>query len=211
MPIIHIVEEDQDIREESLRLLNSERIDCRGYRSTEEFVRQFDPQTPGCVILDLLLPDAGGDGLLEILSRLPVPPPIIVICAHGDIRGAVRAIQGGALDFLEKPITAEDMLARVREAIAEEKVRRVLRDEQSAVAVRLASLTARECDVMKGLVAGESAEEIGARYGLSTKTIYTHRSHVLVKTGVDSIASPTRLAMQSFAQSGSRPERERAT
>lgn len=198
MSTIYIVEEERSIREETLGLLIGAGYRCEAYDSPQEFLGHFDPQRPGCVLVDLKLPDVRGESLLEILSHIHFPPPVIAIGDHGDIKNAVRAIKGGAVDFLEKPICHEKLLDRVREALAVDTQRCKRRIEHMSMTTRLASLTPREREVMEGLVAGETADQIGARFGLSTKTIYTHRSHVLVKAGVDSIASLTRMAMQAY-------------
>jgi len=193
---VHIVDDDEPVRAGLQRLFISVGMNARTYDSARQFLDTFVDDPPGCVLLDLQMPEMNGLDMIEAPNRRRIPMPIILISGHGDIPLAVRAIKAGAADFLEKPFRQQELLDRVNEAVAKNSQRhRILRERSEAVS-RLSLLTRRERDVMNGLVTGESADEIGMRLGLSAKTVYTHRGKIFLKLRVDSIAALTRLALE---------------
>lgn len=198
--IIHIVDDDEAVRGALGRMFESLGMHSRAHGSAREFLAAYDPDKPGCLILDLRMPEMSGLELQELLARDHISLPIIVISGHGDVPIAVRAMKRGAMDVLEKPFRQQELLDRVNEALAKDAHHREVVKERSSLTERLALLTRRERDVMERLVAGETAEQIGLHLGLSAKTVYTHRGRILLKLRVDSIAALTRLALSAEAR-----------
>lgn len=193
-PIVHIVDADSVERDKLVRLFRSKQIEVAGYSSVQEFLSAYDPLRPGCLILDLDAPEMSGLELQETLTQRGDTLPIIVVSGHGDVPLAVNAMKRGAMDFIEKPFREQDLLDRVLEAIAKDAKIRNTTKKRSATFSRLSQLTSREREVMDRLLAGDTTEQISVRLGLSAKTVYTHRSHILLKLGADSIAALTRIA-----------------
>ena len=158
--------------------------------SDEEVLRQAH-----CLVLDVRMPGLSGVGLQERLGRLGHTLPIIFVSAHGDVPMVARAMREGAFDFLQKPFNEQTLLDRVQEAVQFAAAQRAARARLAEIQARIDSLTARESDVMAGMVAGRLNKQIAEGLGISIKTVEQHRARVMEKLQVDSLAELVRLVV----------------
>jgi FixJ family two-component response regulator len=191
--IIYVVDDDPSVREALTELLSSASFNAVAFGSVAEYLLQSRPELPGCLVLDVHLPDING---LDFQKQLAATDhvPIVFITGHGDIPTSVRAIKAGALDFLTKPFSDEVLLRAVEAAI--ERDRKALRErtDLAQLRVRYASLTPRERDVLPLIVAGLLNKQAAAELGISEITLQIHRSNVLRKMAAGSVAELVRLA-----------------
>lgn len=171
------------------------------YPSAEEFLAAYDPMRPGCLLLDIRMAGMNGLQLQEALARRNVSIPIIMISAFADVPDIVKAIQGGAVDFLKKPFTEQALLERVGAAMTIDAQRRMQERESRS---KLAVLTPREREVMDRLLVGKSTKEIARELGISRTTADKHRAKVFEKLEADSIVDLVRRFPASAAESNPR-------
>jgi RNA polymerase sigma factor (sigma-70 family) len=197
-PIVYVVDDDDSVRKSLVRLLKSMDYPARPYASAKEFLEDWrlDP-APGCLVLDVQLPELNGLELQAYLRDTSCPIPIIFITGHGDIPMSVRAMKAGAVDFLAKPFQDESLLRAVQEALARSQRAEAERAEQERVAALYARLTQREREVMALVVRGLPNKQIAAQLGTSVKTIKVHRSRVMDKMQVRSVADLVRASQKS--------------
>ncbi len=194
-PTIHVVDDDSTTRSTLSDLFRSAGWNERYYDSAGEFLRSAERALPGCILLELQLPDMTGLELQTTLGRSGYRPPIIFLTSHGDVPAAVQAMRGGAVDFLAKPVTGDGLLEGVRKAVALDLKRRRKAARRATVRARLDLLTRRERQVLDGVVAGRSNKEIGRDLGISYKTVELHRGNMMAKLHAESIAQLVRLAI----------------
>lgn len=185
--IVHIVDDDEAIRDSLAFLLETAGFSTRGHGSAVDFLATLPGHEPGCVITDIRMPGIDGLELQQRLIALGANLPVIVITGHGDVPMAVRAIQGGALDFLEKPFDDEKLLDAVRRALAASRNLRAENAAAQLVAIRLSRLTAREQEVFHALVAGLANKEIARNLGVSPRTVEVHRARVMEKMAANGL------------------------
>jgi FixJ family two-component response regulator len=190
------VDDDPSVLRALTRLLSSAGLEARGFPSPAAFLEAHDPATPGCLVLDVALPGLDGLEVQETLSVSESPRPIVFITGRGDIPTTVRAMRGGAVDFLTKPVNDRDLLAAVRNAIEIDRVARLAQGEIVAMRQRLASLTPREREVLVHVVAGRLNKQIAADLGTVEKTIKVHRARIMEKMAVRSLADLVRIAQR---------------
>ncbi len=205
---VFVVDDDASVRTALQRLLRSAGHSVRTFESAEAFLTARYQLGPGCLVLDLRLPDLSG---LELHGRLrqsegPVIP-VIFITGFADIPTSVQAIKGGAVDFLPKPVTDEALLRAVAGALAQEEHLRAERAEIQEIWRRFQSLTPRETEVMRLVVAGRLNKQIARDLGISEKTVKVHRGRAMAKMGVRRVAQLTRCAirLQLTADAPERP------
>lgn len=186
-PTVYVIDDDDASREGVALLLETEGHRVRHFADAESFLAAREPEIPGCLVLDQRMPGMNGTDLQAELARRQVRMPIIFLSAFGDVPTTVRAMQGGALDFLAKPVNGPDLLRRIPAALALATRWRAEDTVRQQVAERLATLTAREKQVLTLAMAGRSNKEIGEALGISTRTVEVHRSHVMLKLGVSSL------------------------
>lgn len=194
-PLIHLVDDEPAVRRALARLLGAAGHATRGHGSAEEFLAD-DHAAPGCVIVDLHLP--GWDGL-ELQDRLAAHAshmPVIFLTGRGDIATSVRAMKGGAVDFLTKPVEAAALIGAVAQALEIDRHARAHRQADADVGGCMANLTPREAEVLDLVVAGLLNKQIAARLGIAEKTIKVHRGRVMQKMKVRTVADLVRLVMQ---------------
>jgi two-component system response regulator FixJ len=194
-PIVHVIDDDDAVREVLSFQLGSAGIDVRTYDSAAGFLKAALPVQTGCIITDVRMPDLSGIDLLRRLRELKVTAPVIVITAHGDIPLAVEAMRMGAVDFLEKPFEDEVLLASVRSALDREDRDRKRQAERSEIQRRLAVLSKRERDVLEGLVAGRANKQIAYDLGISARTIENYRANLMIKVQAASLSDLVRMAL----------------
>lgn len=195
-PTIFVVDDDEAVRNALSLLIRSVGLGVETYASAQEFAQAYDPARPGCLVLDVRMPGMTGPELQEQLSRHQVHIPIIIITGHGDVPTAVRAVQKGAIDFIQKPFDDHVLLSRIEQAIALDAERRREQAKYADTETRIARLTPREREVMDLLVTGKGNKEIAFELGLSRKTVDIHRAHIMLKLGIDSLADLLRIGLQ---------------
>lgn len=196
-PTVFVVDDDAALRKSLCWLIESINLKVKTFSSARAFLDSYDPQTPGCLVLDVRMPGMSGLELQAKLSTDGVAIPIIVITGYGDVPMAVRAMRAGAVDFIEKPVSDQVLLDRIQQAIAEDSKRRAARHEQSEFHERLELLTPREREVLRMVVAGLSSREIGEQLDVSFKTIEAHRAKIMKKMEATGVPHLVRMAIQA--------------
>jgi FixJ family two-component response regulator len=176
-------------------------MQVESYESAAEFLETVDPQAIGCLLLDLFMPNISGLDLLQIMHERGIAIPTIFVTGHGDVATAVRAMKAGAFDYIEKPFGHQELLDRVNQAIAQDQRQRshlrLVRDWRH----RLSTLSDRERQVLSMVVAGRMSKEIATELGVSLKTIERHRSRIMEKVQVGSVAELVRVVMATDPES----------
>ena len=192
-PIVFVVDDDHRIREALCDLLGAAGLTAVAFASATEYIEFSKPDLPACLILDVELPDING---LELQRRIASGDhtPIIFITGHGDIPSSVRAIKAGAVDFLTKPFSGDNLLAAIRTAIAQDDAARRDRADLNRLRQRFACLTPREREVLPLVVGGLLNKQAAAELGISETTLQIHRSKIMHKMAAESLAELVRMA-----------------
>lgn len=178
-PIVSVVDDDPAFLRSLSRLLKEDGWVVETYASAEAFLDSWNPQAPGCLLLDVTLPGLDGLELQHRLAGAGFALPIVFLTGHGDIPMTVRAIKAGAADFLTKPVSAEALLASVRTAIATDAAARQGRADLTQLEQRLATLTPREREVLAAVAAGRLNKQIAADLGIVEQTVKFHRARIM--------------------------------
>jgi FixJ family two-component response regulator len=192
-PTVFVVDDDEAVRKAVSRLLRSARIAAAVFASPREFLAQYNPATPGCLVLDIAMPGFNGLQLQTALTEKGCILPIIFFTGHGDVSKSVQAMKQGAFDFLSKPVKDKDLLTAVRAAIERDTVVRREQAKLSEIRARLDTLTPREREVLEHVVAGKLNKQIAGDMGITEATVKMHRAHVMAKMKVQSVAELARL------------------
>ena len=195
-PTVFVVDDYAPGRKSISRLLRTAGFAVTAFATAKEFLAQYDPETPGCLVLDLAMPGVSGLELQRILAGKSSLMPIIFLTAYGDIPKSVQAMKRGASDFLTKPVNDEDLLAAVRAAIEKDRALRREQAELSEIRARVARLTPREREVLEYVVAGKLNKQIAGELGTVEQTVKIHRAHVMQKMRVQSVAELVRLTQR---------------
>jgi len=187
-PIVAVVDDDAGARTSLRLLLKSLGLTATTYDSAASFLASYDPEQPGCLLLDIRMPRMSGLELQEELNQRGNLCPIIFLTGHGDVPMAVEAMQRGAFDFLQKPFRDQELLDRVQKALARDRERREQLRGDESVRQRLDSLTGREAEVLELVTSGAPNKIIAHKLGISQRTVEIHRAHVMEKMGADSLA-----------------------
>lgn len=198
---VFLVDDNAAVRKSVRALMESADIAVETFASAEEFLDAYDPERPGCLLLDVRLRESSGLDLQDELRRRKALLPVIVLTGHGNVPTSVRALKAGAIDFLQKPAPPNVLLERVRAAIEADRQAREAATDHSAMIERLAQLTPREREVMELLIAGKASKEIAAALKVSVRTVEGHRRMVLSKTHVSSAAQLVRAVLSARAAS----------
>ena len=191
--LVHIVDDDDAVRDALLELLDSVTIKAVGYSSANEFFKAFDQNTIGCLVLDIRMPGMSGLELQKRLKSLGSTLPIIFITGHGDIPMAVEATKLGAVDFIQKPFSDQELLDRIQETLASEKTSYDKVAERKLVRQMLESLTQRESEVLELISEGHPNKVIASRMGISQRTVENHRARLFEKLGITSVSGLIRV------------------
>jgi FixJ family two-component response regulator len=189
------VDDDVRIREAMQELFTSLDVPSATFGSVAEYVAYPKPDLPACLVLDVELPDINGLDFQRQL-RDAYHPPIVFITGYGDIPSSVRAIKDGAVDFLAKPFSEQDLMAAIETAVARDRHARLERAERARLEQRYASLTPRESQVLPLIVSGLLNKQSAAELGISEVTLQIHRSRIMQKMAAESFADLVRLAAQ---------------
>lgn len=192
-PIVFVLDGDANALHAISRLLSSE-FHVQAYDSPDEFLEAIRPETPGCILLDLSLPGVSGLELQAQLIEAGCLQPVVFLSRHASVRSIVQALQAGAIDFMEKPWESEALIGVVRRAFERDSEIRRRRDAAASISRRVASLTPRENEVFRHVIAGRLNKQIATRLGTAEKTVKVHRSRVMHKMSVRSVAELTRAA-----------------
>ncbi len=194
-PEIHIVDDEPWVRDALSLLVRSVGYSARTYSSADEFVDRFAARAPGCVLMDVRMPGTSGLEFLARWTRQGAGLPVIIMTGHGDVPMAVRAMKGGAFDFIEKPFNDQALLDRLADATAHtgRSVDRVA--ERTRAVARHALLSPREREVMAGIVEGRLNKTIASELGISVRTVEIHRAHLMDKMHARNLSALVRMAV----------------
>ncbi len=196
-PLIYVVDDDVEFRDSLRYLLESEGYRVAEYATAEYFLATYQPALGACAVLDVRMPGISGLELQEEMLRRGHTIPIVFITGHGDVPMAVNAFRRGAVDFIEKPFNDAEFLARVEAAVKLNGPAFQDRARQLSAAVRMATLTRREREVMAHIVAGESNKLMADALHISIKTVEAHRARVMEKMCANSVAELVQLVMEA--------------
>ena len=191
---VFVVDDDAAVLKSLSRLLRSARLAVATFSSPRDFLDRHDPNTPGCLVLDVAMPGLNGLELQQALMARGHEPAIIFLTGHGDIPMSVKAMKRGAVDFLTKPVDHDDLLKAIRAAIEKDRLQRQAHAEVAEIQQRLATLTPREREVMYHVISGHLNKQTAADLGTVEKTIKVHRARVMEKMKVNSVAELVHLA-----------------
>lgn len=186
--IVHIVDDDQAMRESLQSLVEPMGVATRGYASAEEFLAEFDPEAPGCLISDLRMIGMSGVELQQHLNSMGIEIPTIIMSAYADVPVAVQAMQAGAVILLEKPCPEQTIWEVVQKALRKDAENRAARREIQDIQERLDQLNENERAVMEMVVDGVPNKAIARRQQVSIRTVETRRRNVFQKMGVNTVA-----------------------
>jgi len=194
--VIHLIDDDEDVRRALSFLLGTAGFAVKVYESAVMFLEKYDGSAAGCVVSDVRMPGLDGLQLLRRLREMESKAPVIVMTGHADVMLAVEAMKAGAVDFIEKPFPDDRLLAAIEAALARrEQVQQGGKVAQ--IRERMASLTAREREVLDGLLAGHPNKTIAYDLGLSPRTVEVHRANVMTKMGASSLSELVRMALMA--------------
>jgi FixJ family two-component response regulator len=191
---VFLVDDDPGVLKALSRLLRAKGYEVRPFTSPREFLAQHDADVPGCAVLDLAMPGLDGLALQRALTSGGSHRPVIFITGRGDIPTSVRAMRAGAVDFLTKPVSDRDLLGAIVRAEVQDAEMRRSRAELASIEARMVTLTPREREVLTHVVAGRLNKQIAGDLGTVEKTIKVHRSRMMEKLGVRTVADLVRLA-----------------
>lgn len=192
--VVFVVDDDQDVRLGLKALFESLGMACEAFTSTREFLRQWQPDRPSCLVLDVRMPGASGLDFQAELAAAQIAIPIVFISGHGDIPMSVKAMKAGAVAFFSKPVHEQDLLDAVNTAVEHDALRREREASASALRARYDALTPREQEIMAMVTAGMQNKQTAAAIGLSEVTVKVHRHNVMKKLGVTSLPDLVRIA-----------------
>jgi FixJ family two-component response regulator len=192
-PTIYIVDDDDGMRRALVTLLSTVGYPTAAFARASEFLAKFKADDPGCLVLDIRMPEMSGLELQQQLNRMGSMLPVIFITGHGDVPMAVQAMKEGAFEFIQKPFREQDLLDRINHALQLDAENRKDQARRSEIAKRVDTLTPREREVMGFVVNGEANKVIAIDLGLSERTVEIHRAKVMEKMGARSVAHLVRL------------------
>ena len=192
---VFIVDDDDAVRGSLRLLLKSAGLPAVAHASAKEFLDNWHPEQPGCLILDVRMPGMSGIELQSELNRRGAIIPVIFVSGHGDIPMAVEAIQHGAFDFLPKPFSDKDLIDRVQRALAADAENRKALVEKDTLRSRYDSLTPREQEVLVLVTQGKANKVMAGDLGVSQRTVEIHRARVMEKMGANSLAQLVRMTI----------------
>jgi len=194
-PLVHLIDDDEPVRVSLAFVLEMADLPARTYATALEFLEVADDLTGGCIVTDVRMPEMSGLELVRKLRERGIALPVIVITGHGDVPLAVEAMRAGVVDFLEKPFDNEVLINSVRCALDAQ----IKTDQQNVERQRfeqvLATLSPRERDVLKGVVAGKMNKVIAFELGISPRTVEVYRANVMSKTHANGLSELVRIAL----------------
>jgi FixJ family two-component response regulator len=195
-PTVFIVDDDAAVLDSIAELVTSVGLRAATFHSAQEFRETFDPEQPGCLVLDVRMAHISGPALQDELNAIGARIPIVFISGHGDIAIAIKTIKAGAVDFVQKPYREQQLLDSINEALRRDSVARQATSSSEGFAERLATLTERERDVLEQVVRGLPSKSIARVLDISYRTVELHRGHIMEKLRVSSAAELIRLVVE---------------
>ncbi len=192
-PTVFIVDDDREVREALQLLMESVGLRVESFASAQEFLGQFDRTRPGCLVLDVRMPGMSGLDLQAKLGEQPIHPPVIIITGHGDVPMAVRAVQSGALDFIEKPFNDQSLLDSVHRALEKDGQQRGEASLKADIKRKFDRLTPRERQVLELVVTGKRNKVIATEMHVSQSTVEAHRAKVMEKMEAETLSDLMRM------------------
>ena len=193
-PIVHVVDDDASMRGALEGLFDSVGLETQTYAAAREFLATSISDRPGCIVIDIRLPDMNGLDVQVELTEMGVRLPVVMMTGHGDIPMSVRAMKWGAVDFLPKPFHDQDMLDAVMAAIERDRQRRTVEGDVSQMQQRFGTLSPRELQVMLLVTAGKMNKQVAGDLGISEITAKIHRGAAMRKMGARTLADLVRMA-----------------
>lgn len=200
--LVHVVDDEDSIRRSASFLLRTSGFDVRTYASGPDFLKEIRTAAPGCILLDVRMPEMDGLEVQRELSARGVTMPVVILTGHGDVPIAVQAIKDGAFEFLEKPFDKATLLSTLEAAFIQLVQREDTAKSVQKAIVRIAVLTPREREVFHGLAAGLPNKIIAYNLGISQRTVEVHRANIMTKLDVRSLSGALRLAFAAGLGSG---------
>jgi len=196
-PLVYIVDDEASIRDSLAMLLRSVGLESSTFPDAKSFLASYEPRANCCLVVDVRMPGMSGIELQDALRVRGTGLPVIIITGHGDIAMAVRAMKVGAADFIEKPFHDQTLLDSVHRALERARASPggAVETDPTTLHARLATLSAREREVMALVVEGRPNKVVATRLGLSTRTVEVHRAKVMEKMGARSLAELVRTAI----------------
>ena len=194
---VYIVDDEEPVRKALRFLTKSDGLKSESFDTARDFLDALDRIGPGCLLLDVCMPDMNGLELQEVLREQKLEIPVIVITGHADVPTAVRAMKGGASDFIEKPFVGEDILERIHQCLSGEARRRTSAEWRKQAFERLSRLSRREHQIMDGLVAGKRNKQIAEDLFISFRTVELHRAKIMEKLEANSLSDVVRIFLLS--------------
>lgn len=190
---VYVVDDDEAIRHSLELLIGAIGLNVRVFSDAASFLDAFDPALRGCIVADLSMPGMNGLEMQERLNDLNCRMPIVFLSGHGDVPAAVRALQRGAVDFLEKPFDPRLLLETIEQAVEMDSKRRAAAEKKAEIDSRINSLTPREREIVTLVADGKSSKVIALDLGISERTVELHRSHIMKKLSARSVADLVRM------------------
>jgi len=191
---VFVVDDDPSVLKALGRLVRSAGLEVELFASPEDFLNRYDQNVPGCLILDVAMPNITGLEMHQTLIEKGSELPVIFLTGHGDIPMSVRAIKQGAIDFFTKPLNDNELISAIQNAQEKDELARNARAQLNELQQRLASLTPRELEVLSHVVSGKRNKQIADDLGIVEKTIKVHRSNIMEKLKVQSLADLVKLS-----------------
>lgn len=194
---VHVVDDDREVRRSLSFMLGSAQFQSRPFASGSDLVESLDELQPGCVLLDIRMPDMDGFQVMAELASRGVDWPVVVMTGHGEVPVAVRAMKAGAVDFLEKPFEEDVLLGSLERAFGLLKERGQKAERKRSAESRIGVLTSREREVLRGLMVGLPNKALARRLDISLRTVEMHRANMMERLHVGSLAEALTLAVQA--------------
>ncbi len=194
-PIVHLIDDDEAVRSSLAFLLEMNDLPARTYASAEAFLEIAGTLTSGCVVTDVRMPGMSGLDLVRRLKERRIHLPVVVITGHGDVPLAVEAMRAGVIDFLEKPFNDETLIHSISMALDAKAADDAQAEQQRRFEQMLATLSGREKDVLRGVVAGKMNKVIAFELGISQRTVEVYRANVMSKTQASGLSELVRIAL----------------
>jgi RNA polymerase sigma factor (sigma-70 family) len=194
-PTVFVVDDDEEVRSALKLLFESVGLPVICYPSAVDYLQHFDAFLPGCLVVDIRMPGMSGLNMQEKLAEFPLHPPVIIITGHGDVPMAVRAVQAGAVNFIEKPFRDQILLDSVHRAIEIDAERRGEASRLTEIREHLDQLTPREKEVLDLVISGMRNKNISQQLGITLSTVEAHRSRVMEKMQAESLSHLMRMML----------------
>ena len=205
-PTVFIIDDDPSARRGLSRLVRATGMNVESFASAKEFLESEIYDGPGCIILDVRMPEMTGPELQTELGKAEYSMPIIFLSAHADVETTAEAMKKGAVDFLTKPVDRDDLLGAIHTSLAKDAENRAQAEDLSTIQEQIDTLTPREHEVMTYVIAGMLNKQIAVRLGISEETVKIHRGRVMQKLEIESVVELVRLCEKAGIEPSGTPD-----